>query len=116
MSNARLDAADSSRRTTAIRPESEELYRRVWGNAALIVDGRDITLPPLPDHYGWLLTRQVTSGHRTYHLALHYIGDRGGDGNQFRVVRSGLIDKDLYGESGVRELAQRYVTQLVSHE
>lgn len=90
-----------------------DLFQQVWGAATPIIVGDDeIQLPLLPDYHGWLVTRELTGEHPTYRVALLYVGPFDSDGTEFREVRSGFIDKTMYGEAGVRELAQRFASEL----
>lgn len=93
---------------------AEDLYQRAWGaDAPIIVGDDEIPLPKLPEYYSWLVTRELTGEHPTYRVALLYFGPYdSSDGFEFCEVRSGLIDKTMYGEAGVRELAQRFASEL----
>lgn len=92
---------------------AEDLYQRAWGaSSPIIVGDEDIQLPHLPEYYSWLVTRELTGEHPTYRVALLYFGPYDSDDFEFREVRHGLIDKTMYGEAGVRELAQRFASGL----
>lgn len=95
-----------------IVPYDREAFTTAWGaNRPVIVGGvRDeFKLPLLPPSYTWSLTRMVTTGvvkeqmvhYPTYLLKLIRILDQGHE-----VVRQGKIDKSMYGEAGVVELAR----------
>lgn len=89
-----------------------ETWRAAWGhNAPLIVNDDEIAMPALPEGYEWLVTRELTGTHPTYRVALTHVRYEFG-GEYFRVAQRGQIDKAMYGEAGVRELAQ----QLLSRE
>lgn len=90
-----------------------DLFQQVWGFATPIIVGDDeIELPSLPDCYSRLVTREMTGDHPTYRVALLYLGSLPSGGIEFREVRHGFIDKTMYGEAGVRELAQRFASDL----
>lgn len=87
-----------------------------WGwNAPMIVGGTGDEkminqLPKLPPGYGWMVTRELTGEHPTYMVMLH---------NQqliplapWELIAKGKIDKKMYGEAGVVELARRMKEKL----
>lgn len=89
-----------------------EAYVKAWGgNKTIIVGGinDDFRLPVLLNTWDWLLMRDVTMGtvngepmaYPTYYLALMRDGEQG-----FETVAHGKIDKTMYGEAGVQELAR----------
>ncbi|SKQ89108.1 Uncharacterised protein [Mycobacteroides abscessus subsp. abscessus] len=95
---------------------AEDLFQQAWGaDAPIIVGDEEIPLPKLPEYYSWLITRELTrdrtGAHPTYRVALLYYGPYDTADFDFCEVRSGLIDKTMYGEAGVRELAQRFVSE-----
>lgn len=92
---------------------AEDLYERAWGaDAPEIVGDEEIQLPPLPQYYSWLVTRELTGEHPTYRVALLYYGPYDSDDFEFCEVRHGFIDKTMCGEAGVRELAQCFASRL----
>ncbi|MBO0676736.1 hypothetical protein JRC04_04590 [Mycolicibacterium sp. S2-37] len=86
---------------------TEEWVKAWSGNAPIIVNDNEISLPPPPEGHDWLITRELTGEHPTYRLALHFIGE---DSDDFRVLAHGKIDKTMYGEKGVQQYA-RYILE-----
>lgn len=89
-----------------VNKQQREDFLAAWGNVALVVNEDEIAMPDLPEGYEWMVTREVTGTHPTYRVALTHCNYQYG-GEHFRVAQRGLIDKTMYGEAGVRELAQR---------
>ena len=88
-------------------PFDWEVWRKAWGsNKTTIVGGVNdfIALPEPPGDCEWLLTRTLTGEHPTYRLALLW-RELFDDGPHV-CLRHGLIDKKMYGEAGVRQLAE----------
>lgn len=84
-----------------------------WGGLKTLIVGGindEFKLPLVPPLYDWLLTREVTVGvvqgeevpYPTYRLALLYNAH---DEEGFEVKARGKIDKTMYGEAGVYQLA-----------
>lgn len=83
-----------------------------WGyNAAMIVAEDEIQLPALPERYGWLITRELNGEHPFYEVMLLDVS-MVNTGCNPEVRRKGRIDKGLYGEDGVRELARRFASEV----
>lgn len=90
-----------------VHESRQKTWREAWDhNAALIVNEDEIAMPALPEGYEWLVTRELTGTHPTYRVALTHVRYEFG-GEYFRVAQHGHIDKAMYGEAGVRELAQQ---------
>lgn len=116
-----MTPSGSGERTEALSPTEaliakvhesrQQTWRDAWGhNAALIVNDDEIAMPTLPDGYEWLVTRELTGTHPTYRVALTHVRYEFG-GEYFRVAQRGHIDKAMYGEAGVRELAQHLLSR-----
>lgn len=91
-----------------------EAWIKAWdGNKAMICNGVNdvqIKLPRLPRGFGWLLTRELTGEHPTYRLALLQ------SPVIFAVLARGKIDKQMYGEAGVQQLARAFMERLGINE
>lgn len=119
MTDTRQHVSSAPRATQTAGMASHDQMARwdaAWGAGTALIAGDDeLGLPELPDGYGWLVTRELTGEYPTYRVALLNVShiDTGGD---VELVRHGRIDKTLYGESGVRELAQRFANNLKIQE
>lgn len=104
-----LRAAETVKR---LHEEKLARWKNAWGdNLALVVNDDEIHMPDLPEDHEWMVTRELTGDHPTYRVALMYV-DYSHGGERVWVLRHGHIDKVLYGEAGVRELAQRWASEL----
>jgi len=81
----------------------EESYGDAWGDKTVIVGDDEIELPSLPKSYEWLISREMNGEYPYYLVRLVY-----SEGSDFKVLEHGRIDKALYGEKGVKELAAKF--------
>ncbi|ACH62073.1 hypothetical protein MYRNA_65 [Mycobacterium phage Myrna] len=95
---------------SAHEPWDYETWVKAWGgNKQWIVGGINdsFPLPEPPGDCEWMLTRELTGEHPTYRLAMT-TNDYAFGGTTLTVLRHGLIDKKMYGEAGVRQLAEQF--------